>query len=229
VAPVVDLVAHERRKHTASDKVSKAWRLSDALKFRLRTPLIEVELAHNAASLLIASARPAATDELRTLATPFGVVEVYSRDRGYVIAIAGPYVIQILLEQTPTSVSVLSRALADLCTRNGKIGFLGIFEPDAKLGFPADVRESVNALIRRYSSRFSGAALIYEKQGFHATAIRSLVTAINVASRAQHPNRVFSDLREGVSWLSKLTAAEPTPAGLVRTVQMLRDSLRNGF
>ena len=153
---------------------------------------------------------------------------MYSRDRGYVIAVAGPYLIQIVLQQTPTSVSVLGRALVDLCTRNDKIGFAGVFEPDAKLAFAADVKESLNALIRRYSPRFSGAALVYEKQGFHATAIRSVVTAINVASRAQHPNRVFSDLREGMSWVCKLTAAEPTAAGLVHIVQTLRQLLRNG-
>jgi hypothetical protein len=182
----------------------------------------------NASTLPVASARAVAAQDLRTLTTPFGVVEVYSRDREYVIAVTGPYVIQVLLQQTPTSVSVLRRALTDLCTRHDKIGFLGIFEPNAQLTLSPDVRESVNALIRRYSPRFSGAALVYEKQGFHATAMRSLVTAVNVASRAQHPNRVFSDLREGVSWMCKLTAAEPTPAGLVHIVQVLRQSLRNG-
>jgi hypothetical protein len=156
------------------------------------------------------------------------VVEVYSRDRAYVIAVAGPYVIQILLQQTPTSVSVLTRALADLCTRHEKIGFVGIFEPEANLALSPDVREGVNALIRRYSPRFSAAAIVYEKQGFGATAMRSLVTAINVASRAKHPNRVFSDLREAVSWVCKLTAPEPTPAGLVHIIQMLRQSLRDG-
>jgi hypothetical protein len=189
-------------------------------------PITGDELARDASTVPIVSAHAVAADELRTLTTPFGVVEVYKSDPAYIIALAGPYVIQILLQQTLTSVSVLRRAIADLCTRNDKIGFVAIFEPDAKLAFATDVRESVNALVRRYSPRFSGAALIYEKHGFHATAIRSVVTAINIASRAQHPNRVFSDLREGVSWVSRLTAAEPTPAGLVYIVQTLRQLQR---
>jgi hypothetical protein len=78
------------------------------------------------------------------------------------------------------------------------------------------------------TSTHSSAAIRRVSPGpFHATAIRSLVTAINVASRAQHPNRVFSDLREGLSWVSRLTAAEPTPAGLVHIVQTLRQLQRS--
>jgi hypothetical protein len=185
-------------------------------------------LARDASTLPLSSAQAVAADEIRTLTTPFGVVEVYKCDRVYIIAVAGPYVIQIIEQQTLTSVSVLRRAIADLCTRNDQVGFVGIFEPNAKLALTPDVREGVNALIRRYSPRFSGAALIYEKQGFQATAIRSLVTAVNIASRAQHPNRVFSDLREGMSWVSRLTAAEPTPAGLVQIVQTLRQLQKSG-
>jgi hypothetical protein len=52
--------------------------------------------------------------------------------------------------------------------------------------------------------------------------VRSLVTAINFATRASHPTRVFDDAREGASWLGRLTPGEPTAARLFQIVTQLR-------
>jgi hypothetical protein len=122
----------------------------------------------------------------------------------------------------------MSGALADLAARHDRFGCLAVVEPGAKLRLPADVREGYGALIERYSPRFTGIAIIYEKSGFQATALRSLITALNVASRAAHPHHVFADLREGAAWVSKLTASEPTPVALVYIVKALQATLDNG-
>jgi hypothetical protein len=162
-------------------------------------------------------------EDVSTLNTAFGVVEVYSRDPAFVVAVTGRYYIQIIkAHATMTTVSLKRRALADLSLRYDKFGFIALIEPEAKLLIEPDVREGFNALVKRYSPRFTAAAIVYEKTGFHATALRSVVTAINFASRASHPNHVFADLREGATWLGKLTPHEPTPSGLVNIVQQLR-------
>lgn len=161
--------------------------------------------------------------DVGTLSTRFGVVEVYSKDPGFVVAVIGRYFVQIVKDcATTTTVSLQRRALADLALRYDKFGYICLIEPEAKLLIPPDIREGLNALVKRYSPRFTGAAIVYEKTGFQATALRSVVTAINVASRATHPNHVFSDLREGTTWLGKLTPHEPTPSGLANVVQQLR-------
>lgn len=170
------------------------------------------------------ASRPQGAGEgVSSLSTPFGSVDIYSRDPAFVVAVAGCYAIQIITEHaTTTTVSSMRRALADLATRHQKFGYVSVIEPEARLLIPPDIRSGFDALVRRYSPRFTGAAIIYERQGFGATAVRSLVTAINFASRATHPNHVFSDLREGVSWLCSLAPGEPGAAGLVHVLRRLR-------
>jgi hypothetical protein len=164
-----------------------------------------------------------AAEDTWTITTTSGVVDVYSRDPAFVVAVVGRYLVQIVRrESTSTTVSLVRRGLSDLASRYDKFAFVALLEPDAQLLLPPDIRNGYSALIKRYSPQFTGAAIVLEKKGFHATAVRSVVTAINVASRASHPNQVFSDLREGVSWLSTLTPPDPTAAGLLSVIQLLR-------
>jgi hypothetical protein len=162
---------------------------------------------------------------IRSITTAFGVVELYSKDPAFIVAVVDRYVIQIIKDQaTTTTLSLMQRALTDLSARYEKFGYVGVIEPNAKLMIPPDIRNGFNAQVKRFSPRFTGAAIVYEKIGFHATAVRSLVTAINFASRACHPNHVFSDLREGLSWLCTVTTSEVSTAGLTHIVQHLRTS-----
>jgi hypothetical protein len=164
-------------------------------------------------------------EDIRSITTSFGVVELYSKDPDFVVAVVNRNVVQIIKKQaTMTTVSLLRRAVTDLTARYDKFGYIAVIEPDAQLLLAPDVRNGFNALVKRFSPRFTGAAIVYEKTGFHATAVRSVVTAINFASRASHPNQVFSDLREGMSWLCKLTPSDVTTAGLAQIVQHLRTS-----
>lgn len=152
-------------------------------------------------------------------------VKVYSQDPAYVIAVAGRYLVQILRQHmTATGVSLLRRALTDLTNQYPTFGYLAVVEPEAKLLIPPDVREGIEANVKRFSSRFSGAAFVFEKTGFQATALRSVITAINFASRATHPNHVFADLQEAISWISQLTGGEPTAARLLGITKVLRGS-----
>jgi hypothetical protein len=146
---------------------------------------------------------------------------------GYTVAAAGRYLIHIHTERTTsTTVGLIRRALSDLEGRYDKFGYLCVMERRAELTLPADVREGINAYVKRYSSRFTGAAVVFEAAGFHATVVRSLVTAVNVASRASHPTQVFGELRAGIAWLGRLTPGEPTPTRLHQIVQELRGTTK---
>jgi hypothetical protein len=196
----------------------------NAFKFRAQKPIGMLELARHASQYPVPSTRlPIDADHIGTITTPYGAVDLYSRDPAFVVAVTGRYVFQIIRQRaTPSTLSLMRCALADLSTRYDKFGYVAMIEPEAQLAIPADIRDGFKTLIKRYSSRFTGAAIVYEKTGFQATALRSLVTAMNFATGARHPNHVFADLRQGIAWLSKLTAPEPTPAALVHVVQMLR-------
>jgi len=150
-------------------------------------------------------------------------LQVYSQETGYAVAVVGRYLIHIHTERTTsTTVGVVRRALADLEGRYDKFGYLCVMERSSDLVLPPDVRESIHAYVKRYSSRFTGAAVVFEEAGFHATVVRSLVTAINVASRASHPTQVFDELRAGIAWLGRITPGDPTPTRLHQIVEQLR-------
>lgn len=151
------------------------------------------------------------------------VLEVYSRDPGYVIASVGKYFINISRTRLNiTGVSLMRRAMTEMSERHEKFGSLTIVEPEADLLLPGDVRSGIDNIVKRFSTRMTGAAIVFEKQGFQATAVRSLVTAINVASRASHPTQVYSELQEALSWLNGLTGGEPTVGRLLQVVKQLR-------
>lgn len=139
------------------------------------------------------------------------------------VATLGRCLIHITIERTTaTTVGIIRRALSDLSDRHGTFGFLCVLEPSCHLIMEPDIRESVNAFARRYSERFSGAAIVYEVPGFQATVVRSIVTAVNLASRATHPTKVFDDLRAATAWLSRLTPGEPAGARLFQVTTELR-------
>ncbi len=154
---------------------------------------------------------------------PSAELTVYSQEPGYVVAVTGRCLIQIISDRmTSTTISLTRRALADLADRHDSFGFLAVLESSAKLTMEPDLRESVDAYVRRYSTRFTGAAIVFEATGFQATVVRSVVTAINLASRASHPTKVFDDVRTGCSWLGRLTPGEPTAARLYELATQLR-------
>jgi hypothetical protein len=159
---------------------------------------------------------PAATD-------PSSELTAYSQEPGYVVAVSGRCLIQVISDRmTSTTISLTRRALADLAEQYDTFAFLCVLEPNAKLTMAPDLRESVDAYVRRYSTRFTGAAVVFEATGFQATVVRSVVTAVNLASRASHPTKVFDDVRAGCSWLGRITPGEPTAARLFELTTQLR-------
>lgn len=156
-------------------------------------------------------------------------VQIYSQDPGYIVATTGRYFVLLVKDRlNATGIGLIRRAVADMCERHETFGYLTLLEPTADLAMTPDLRDNMQLLIRRYTSRFSGAAIVYEKTGFHGTAVRSIVTAINVASRAEHPNRVFAAAREAIAWLARLTPGEPTAAHLLEITTQLRSTLAEG-
>jgi hypothetical protein len=142
-----------------------------------------------------------------------------------VVAVAGKYLIQVLRDRaTTTTISLVRRALGDLADRHPTFGYLCILEPEAQITLPPAIREGVDAIFKRYTSRLTGLAVVFEKAGFQGTAVRSVMTAVNVASRSTHPSQVFDKLPEAASWLNRLTLGGLTTTGLVQIAKQLRST-----
>jgi hypothetical protein len=124
---------------------------------------------------------------------------------GYATAAAGP--IAILYWRSEFSVAAVEAIAATLVSikrhhRGRRLGFLTVIEPTLEVRVPPDVQKAVAAFLAEVDSELTAAAVVYEAHGFRATITRSVVTAINLAARASFANRVFSDLDEGLSWMT---------------------------
>ncbi len=67
----------------------------------------------------------------------------------------------------------------------------------------------------------AAAAVVLEVTGFQATVIRSVVTAINLASGSSFPNKVFASLSPACVWLSTQVGPMLDPHSLERRVRAL--------
>ncbi len=106
-------------------------------------------------------------------------------------------------EVTLEGVKALGEVFAELRGQNFAegLGFLTIIESKTDLRPPAAVRQSVAQILRDYGGDICAAAVAYEADGFKATIVRSVITAINLASSSRFPNRVFSHTRHALGWL----------------------------
>jgi MFS superfamily sulfate permease-like transporter len=117
------------------------------------------------------------------------------------VAIVGDCLV-VLLSGTMSTlvVNAVERGLSELSRRPNRISYLSLIDP-AMRGIDADARERMAAVVRRHSKQIAGAAMVSEGSGFRATAVRSIITAIHLASRAAHPLRVFESLEPALVWL----------------------------
>lgn len=175
-------------------------------------------------SLSLSSLRPEPKEEQAPPSRMPEAPRIYSQEPGYVVATLGKCLVHISVDRpTTTAVSLVRRALADLSESHEKFAYLSVLEPGVMLQLSPDLRESINAYVRRYSNRFSASAVVFEQAGFQATVVRSLVTAIHLASHASHPSQVFEDLRSAVTWVCRMTPGVPAPRLLEVTSQLRRE------
>ena len=141
------------------------------------------------------------------------------------LATSGCYLVWLIRTKGHEStISEVERAVEQLAREHGSVGYLTLLETGAELIIDADIRTHMSDMVRRTTHLYFGSSLIFEEEGFRATAYRSLVTAINLASRVKHPNKVFRRVADGAQWLSQLRPdALPSAEELVALVETLRE------
>ncbi len=205
---------------TGSVLATRTRRWSSKVKeFGARVDLLDVRRLD---SLLPQSSARLGEETPRSQRKP-SELQVYSQESSYVIAAVGRCLIHIVRDRTTaTTLSLMRRASAELAESYPTFGYLAILENGAQIMMPPDIRDGVNAFVRRYSSRFTGVAVVFEKTGFHGTALLSVVTAINFASQAKHASEVFTSVPDAALWLSRRTPGELTPTRLIQVANQLR-------
>jgi len=113
-------------------------------------------------------------------------------------------VVVLCWKQVPTvdGVEELEHAFTQILHDYDRLALLTILEDEpARGGAPESVRTGVASLLNRYAQQIAGAAIVYDGGGFRSAIVRSVITAINILSRAKFRNQVFGDVQAASHWL----------------------------
>ncbi len=106
---------------------------------------------------------------------------------------------------------------------NRKVGFITLLNREMDISTPPDARKEVARLLRQYDDFIGAAGIVYEGSGFQATAVRSIITAINLASRSSFPNKVFASHQLACAWTAGRIGSTLNGRRLEQRVRSLLD------
>lgn len=118
------------------------------------------------------------------------------------VACVGPCLMVVSHGLTLEAVDAVGRAMAKLAHRYGKLSSLSFVDRKRGPNTTTDARDAITEVVRKHSHAITGGAVVCEGTGFRSTAIRSIVTAIHMASRASHPSKVFNAAEPAIQWLA---------------------------
>jgi hypothetical protein len=149
---------------------------------------------------------------------------VLCRSPSETIAVAGDCVI-VLLGRTLSSsgVEAVRRALERITNEHERAGYFSVMNASALRSMDAAARDLLTDVITKYTRQIAAAAMVVDGGGFRATVVRSVLTAIHLASRASHPMRAFPELAPALDWYAtKRPDAKLVTSAIHRIVHVLR-------
>ena len=81
---------------------------------------------------------------------------------------------------------------------------LSVIRAGLSINVPEEVREASKDNVERFSADTRGSATIVEIAGVRAAFFRSLVTTLTLLTRSPMPQKVFTNIDEGLDWLRSL-------------------------
>ncbi len=154
--------------------------------------------------------------------TPPSCELVYESPCDLVAMVGDCLVVVMVKELTPLCVNAVGRGFASLTRRYAKVNYFSVIEQGTLVMHP-EARREMAKVVSKHTQNIKGAAFVCHGTGFRATAVRSVITAIHMASFASHPLRVFSALDPALAWLgSKQAVGELDLAALSAELGRLR-------
>ena len=117
------------------------------------------------------------------------------------IACVGPCLLILSYTITLPGVEAIGRGLAKLTQRQQKACTISFVERKSGPGTAPEARDAIAEIARKYDKSMTGSAVVCDGTGFRATAVRSVVTAIHMASRSSSPSKVFAAAEPALEWL----------------------------
>jgi hypothetical protein len=150
-------------------------------------------------------------------------------DRGMTVAALGSLLVTIYRrEYSAEEFEVLrGHELAFARGRDAPIPILTILDVNERhiIRFSRSARERTMELAREIAPYTRCTAVVFDRGGFAASAIRSLVTTVNLFTKQPFPAQVFGDLEAAISWMESKLENRPlelAPATIVASLTALR-------
>lgn len=131
-------------------------------------------------------------------AQPYDLLHLGSTD---LVACVGPCLLILSYTITLPGVEAIGRGFAKLTQRDKKACSMSIVERRSGPGTAPEARDAIAEIAKKYDKNMSGSAIVCDGTGFRATAVRSVVTAIHMASRSSSPSKVFAAPEPALEWL----------------------------
>lgn len=128
------------------------------------------------------------------------------QDPDFAVATLDNYVLLVWRhEVTVAGGKALAEVFARMRTRKPqqKLGFITIITDTTVHSASSEVRQLVAQTLKTYDANIGAAAISYELGGFWSAITRSVITAINIASRASFPSEVYADEQEAIAFVTR--------------------------
>ena len=148
----------------------------------------------------------------RDVAQPVGRLSLHYRSQSVCIGnIDGFFLMRCFGNLSSDDVRACLKAhTSALRHRPQGVGSVTVIDPTATM--PSDeTRRAINEVTKQTLEHALGSATVVLGDGFWASAMRGVMTTINLVSNPRHPNKVFRHEAEAVEWVIK-TLGESLPA-----------------
>lgn len=124
-----------------------------------------------------------------------------------------------------------ARAVAAALTRlhalkpKQKLGFITVITDTTVHSASSEVRQLMAATLKTHNLSIGAAAIAYELDGFWSAITRSVITAINIASRPAFPSEVSADVQDAIRFVTRelLDSSETRSQTLRAALDSMRD------
>jgi hypothetical protein len=115
------------------------------------------------------------------------------------------------------------RAAHDLARALGtRVGLLTVVEAEAPIPSSA-AREALSSAMKSCSDVLIASAVTFEGEGFRASAVRGVATALSLMAKPPYPHKTFATVHDAAQWLSsRMHGAQLPPDILESAVAQLR-------
>lgn len=151
-----------------------------------------------------------------------GAVEVAFADATCMVATWKHVVFPVMgrLDPTADATRAQAKAIEAFATRIGKRSLLEVSILDDEFPLPnPDVRAALEEASPIISPYYAAVACVYEGAGFRAAFVRGVLATLQLVSRADFPQKVFSVPAEAAAWTA--SHSEASPRGRVSADELL--------